>query len=266
MGPCTSCLDESEGRKEMAPITLLIDVANHLHADWHASGDRAAGIFLRRAGRMRELLSSTSIAMAFECEGPTFRHELIDGYKADRPETPAELIEQFAKVRDACIQNAWPVLQVAQCEADDVIATAARIALEFGHRVVISSSDKDCRQLLVQGRVSILRKVGQTARDSQWITAETLEADTGVRADQWIDYQCLVGDSTDSIVGAKGIGPKTAVAILQTVGSLQAAFANPWKLPVTDRQRNNLTAFRKRVELVRQLVTLRTDADLEWVP
>ena len=250
----------------MTPITILIDVANHLHADWHANGDRAAGMFLGRVERMCEMLAPTAVAMAWECTGPTFRHELIDGYKADRPETPAELVEQFAKVRTTCMQNAWPILQVDGCEADDVIATAARIATEYGHNVVISSSDKDCRQLLVPGRVSILRKVGQTAKDSQWITAETLEADTGVRPDQWIDYQCLVGDSTDSIVGAKGIGPKTAVAILQAVGSLQAAFANPWKVSVTDRQRNNLLAFRGRVEVVRQLVTLRTDADLEWVP
>jgi DNA polymerase I len=251
------------------PCVLLVDLANHVHADWHATGDRAADTTVRRIEAVAERLRPMSVSVAVESQGPTFRHRLVEGYKGDRPETDAGLLAQMERAIDQCRDNEWAVIGAEGFEADDVLATAAEIALrEFGLQVVIASKDKDLRQLLVEGRLSLL--LGASRRDGnlelEWMTAGDLYARYDLRPDQWIDYQCLVGDATDSIVGAKGIGDKTARAILRKAGTLEAAWQNPWVLPVSEKVRISLAELRGRIDVLRQLVTLRRDVDIHWVP
>jgi DNA polymerase-1 len=255
--------------KAGSDCVLLVDLANHVHADWHATGERAADTTLRRVEALAERLRPISVSIAVESKGPTFRHGLIDGYKGDRPKSDADLVAQMQRAIDLCRDNEWEVIGAEGFEADDALATAAEIALnQFGLNVVIASKDKDLRQLLVDGRLSLL--LGASRRDGNleldWMTAADLLARYDLRPDQWIDYQCLVGDPTDSIVGARGIGDKTARAILQKAGTLEAAWQNPWALPVSEKVRISLSELRKRIDVVRQLVTLRRDVDIQWVP
>jgi DNA polymerase-1 len=210
-----------------------------------------------------------SVSVAVESEGPTFRHQLMEGYKGDRPQRDPGLIAQMERAIDQCRDNEWAVIGAEGFEADDVLATAAEIALrDFGLQVVIASRDKDLRQLLVEGRLSLL--LGASRREGnlelEWMTAGDLRKRYDLRPGQWVDYQCLVGDSTDSIVGARGIGHKTARAILRAAGTLEAAWQNPWVLPVSEKVRISLADLHGRIDLVRQLVTLRRDVDIQWVP
>jgi len=117
------------------------------------------------------------------------------------------------------------------------------------------------------GRVRLLRNF--SVRDGRpvngdWYTQMALFDEFGLDARQWIDYQMLIGDRGDSIDGCKGWGEKTAAAALARCKSLEAMFSSPWTVPCTDRQRGQLIEFRKRADLVRRLVTLRTDVDAVW--
>ena len=246
-------------------IVLVVDVANHLHADFHAAGDHAGRAFERRMEAIYKHIHPARVACAFESTEPTFRHQLEAGYKANRDKPDPALVRLFDEIQDFCLFNEWDILESPGFEADDIIATVTRIATEADHQVVISSRDKDCRQLLRAGLVSILRsaKVDDGKLQCEWLTEQILAEKEGLTPAQWLDYQCLVGDATDCITGAKGIGDKTAKKILQEAGSLEQAYANPWGLSITQRLQDNLLEFRKRLDLVRQLVTLKTDVPLE---
>src|SRR5262249_25459939 len=145
---------------------------------------------------------------------PTLRTELYAEYKAHRAPMPDDLRLQIPLIREMLDAMRIPVLGLAGYEADDVIATLAVAGDQRGLDVFICSSDKDCRQLLSE-RVKVF-----SLRKREMYDVASLAADWGVRPEQVIDFQTLVGDSVDNVPGAKGIGPKTAAELLQTYGTL----------------------------------------------
>jgi 5'-3' exonuclease len=242
-------------------MILGIDGTNWVHVLWHAkSGRGVVEAFTDRALAVLAALDPRAAVCCFDRR--SFRHGLVPTYKSSRK--PRD--ESLTAALHECERSAAELMTVAAedgAEADDGLATLANWARQAGEDCVIASPDKDLRQCLA-GRVKLLRNF--SVRDGRpvngdWYTQMLLFDELGLDARQWIDYQMLTGDRGDSIDGCKGWGEKTAAAALAKCKSLEAMFASPWTVPCTDRQRGQLIEFRKRADLVRQLVTLRTDVE-----
>jgi DNA polymerase-1 len=199
------------------------------------------------------------LVCAFDEPGPTFRDDLFKEYKAHRAPMPDDLVAQIPMIRQMLEAMRVPVLGVPGYEADDIIATVARAAAQRNIEVLICSSDKDCRQLLTDRiRIYNLRK-------RQEFNSESLMEDWGVKPDQVIDLQALVGDSVDNVPGVPGIGYKTGAKLLQEFGTLDNVLANIDKIPGAKKQ-ENLRAARELLPLSRKLVRLVDDVplNLDW--
>jgi DNA polymerase-1 len=186
------------------------------------------------------------------------RTDLYAEYKAHRSPMPDSLRLQIPMIREMLDAMRIPVLGLPGYEADDVIATLAIAGAARGVDVSICSSDKDCRQLL-SDRVRVFNLRKREAYDAQ-----SLAADWGVRPDQVVDFQTLVGDSVDNVPGAQGIGPKTAAQLLQTYGTLDNLMAHLDE--IKGKKQENLRAFLPQLPLTRKLVTLDTNSPvaIDW--
>jgi len=193
---------------------------------------------------------------AFDTPEPTFRHRLYDQYKANRGPMPDDLRPQIPRIQE--LLEAFPVATVIRegFEADDLIGTVARQAVERGLDVVICTNDKDARQL-VGPHVRLY-----TPRGDKFTGPEQVEKDMGVRPDQIIEYMALTGDSSDNIPGVRGIGPKTASQLIQQYGTLEEVLAHADQQK-GKRVREGLTGHVEEARLSRQLVTIDTEVPIE---
>ncbi|HEV2969244.1 MAG TPA: 5'-3' exonuclease H3TH domain-containing protein, partial [Pirellulales bacterium] len=181
---------------------------------------------------------------AFDMHGPTFRHEMFAGYKEHRTEMPADLVPQIPAIERMLAALDVPVLGVPGYEADDVLATVARITAERGGECIVVTGDKDCRQLLGE-RVKMFN-----VRKNQMFDAAALAEDWGVRPEQVVDYQALVGDPVDNIPGVPLIGPKMARELLQKFGTLEDLYARIDEV-AGGKRRDNLLLGREQAFLSR---------------
>ena len=197
---------------------------------------------------------------AFDLPEQTFRSKIYTEYKANRSAMPDDLRPQIGFVHEILDAMNIPRLSLPGFEADDIMATAARMIAEQNRNCVIVTSDKDCRQL-INDHVSLFN-----LRKGQVYKAEELLADWGIRPDQVIDFQSLVGDSTDNIPGVAKIGPKTATELLQQFGTLEGVYENIDK--VTGKKKEYLLTGKELAFLSRQLVTLKNDVpiQMDWTP
>lgn len=193
--------------------------------------------------------TGSHLAVVFDAGAVTFRNRIYDQYKAHRPEPPPELIPQFALVRDATDAFGVCRLELEDWEADDLIATYARVAREQGLSVTIVSSDKDLMQLVRDG-VRMFEPIKQKPIGP----AEVIEK-FGVPPERVIDVQALMGDSVDNVPGVPGIGPKGAAELIGQYGNLEAVLeAAPAMKP--SKRRDNLITHAEAARISRQLVTL----------
>ena len=197
----------------------------------------------------------THLAVIFDAGRATFRNRLFEDYKAHRPEPPSELIPQFALVRDATAAFGVPAIELADWEADDLIASYAREVCARGGRTTIVSSDKDLMQLIRPG-VDMLDPIKQKPIGE----AEVMEK-FGVAPGKLIDVQALMGDSVDNVPGVPGIGPKNASQLINEYGDLEAVLAQAPAMKPSKR-RDMLIEHAEAARLSRQLVLLRDDAPL----
>jgi len=194
---------------------------------------------------------------AFDLSGPTFRNQLYDQYKANRDEMPVELPSQIAGIRRLLEAMTIPVLECEGFEADDVLAAAAKVVEAKGGRCTLVTTDKDCRQLITDNvRLFNVRK-------DAFYTAETLMNDWGVRPEQVVDFQAMVGDSVDNVPGIPLIGPKIAKDLLNQFGTLEAVLDNVDKISGKKRK-ENITNGRELAMVSKDLVRLRDDVPLTW--
>jgi DNA polymerase-1 len=198
----------------------------------------------------------THIAVIFDAGRETFRNAIYPQYKAQRPPPPEELVPQFGLIRDAVA--AFNVASIEQdgFEADDLIATYARLVREAGGDVTIISSDKDLMQLVRPGVVMVDgMKNKRIGRD------EVIEK-FGVPPEKVVDVQSLAGDSVDNVPGVPGIGIKTAAELIGTYGDLDTLLekASEIKQP---KRRENLIAFADQARISRELVRLKDDVAVE---
>jgi len=198
------------------------------------------------------------LAAIFESEGPTFRDEAFAAYKANRTETPPDLLEQIPWIRKILEAMRIPVLEFPGFEADDVIGTLSRRGVEQGADVVIVSSDKDMLQL-VNDHVVMLNPM----KDDKVFDAAATEEFMGVRPDQVADLLALKGDSVDNIPGAPGIGDKGAKDLIQRFGSVENAMEHAAEVE-RKMYRESLQNNREQIELSKRLATIHCDVPLEW--
>src|SRR5262245_32364054 len=198
----------------------------------------------------------THLAVIFDAGAVTFRNDIYDKYKANRPPPPEELVPQFPLIRDAVKAFNVACLEQLGYEADDLIATYAKAIVAKGGDVTIVSSDKDLMQLVRPGVVMFdgmkSKKIG---RD------EVLEK-FGVAPDKVIDVQSLAGDSVDNVPGVPGIGVKTAAELINEYGDLDTLLARAGEIKQPKR-REKLIEFADQARLSRDLVRLKDDVDTD---
>lgn len=198
----------------------------------------------------------THFAVIFDYSSQTFRKEIYPEYKANRTAPPEDLIPQFGLIRQATRAFNLPCIEKEGFEADDLIATYARIAAEAGADVTIVSSDKDLMQLVTQ-QVSMYDGM----KDKQISIPEVIEK-WGVPPEKMIDLQSLTGDSTDNVPGIPGIGPKTAAQLLEEFGDLDTLLARASEIK-QNKRRENIIAYADQTKIARELVTLKVDVPLD---
>ncbi len=202
------------------------------------------------------------LAVVFDA-GRSQREAIFPDYKATREKMPDELRAGLPRIRELVEAFHGPVVEMDGFEADDVIGTLAEQARAQGVEVVIVSGDKDFYQLIRPG-ISLLNpgRGGPTGVAEEWVTTETASSKFGVAPTQVVDYLALVGDSSDNVPGAPGVGPKTAAALLESFGSLDELIARADEV-TGKRAREALTDHVAQVLLSRELVTIGTDVPVD---
>lgn len=191
--------------------------------------------------------------------GSSERHLIYPEYKATREKMPTELEASLPRVRQIVEAFRIPILELAGYEADDVIGTLSRQAAENGLEAVIVSGDKDFYQL-VRDHVCLLNpgRGGPAAVDEEWVDLRNAHERLGVAPEHVVDYLGLIGDTSDNVPGVKGIGPKTAIQLIERFGSIEEILAHVGEI-TAKRAREALETHRDDALLSKRLVSIHTD-------
>ncbi|HCT5132194.1 TPA: DNA polymerase I [Aeromonas hydrophila] len=259
----------------MAPSNplILVDGSSYLYraffasqqADLRTSTGLPSGAVRVMANMMRSLRKQypdCHVAVVFDAKGKTFRDDIYPEYKANRASMPDDLRSQVAPIHQMIKAMGFPFLMVEGVEADDVIGTLARQATEKQLPVLISTGDKDMAQL-VSAHVTLIDTMKDVKTDREGVIEKF-----GVPPELIIDYLALMGDKVDNIPGMTGVGEKTALALLQGIGSIDEIAANLDKVAALGFRGSKAFAdkFREQEEQVRLsyvLATIKTDVALE---
>ena len=198
----------------------------------------------------------THVAVIFDYSSKTFRDAIYDKYKANRPELPEDLRPQFPLTREATRAFGVACLEMEGYEADDIIATLARRAVEAGGDVTIISSDKDLMQLVGNGVVMF------DAMKNRRIDRDEVIEKFGVPPEKVVDVQSLAGDSVDNVPGAPGIGLKTAALLINEYGDLDTLLERAGEIK-QEKRRQSLTDNADLIRISKRLVTLDAHAPVE---
>ena len=201
--------------------------------------------------------AATHVAVIFDYSGRSFRNDLYDKYKANRPPAPEDLIPQFPLTRRATEAFNIACKEIEGYEADDIIATLAHKARDAGGRVTIISSDKDLMQLVGNG-VEMFDPMKNKRIDREGVIEKF-----GVGPERVIDVQALAGDSVDNVPGAPGIGIKTAALLINEFGDLESLLNRAEEIPQPKR-RETLIVNREQIELSKRLVSLDCETPLDF--
>jgi DNA polymerase-1 len=205
---------------------------------------------------------NSHIAVIFDAKGKTFRDEMYAEYKAQRPAMPDDLRAQIEPVHNIIKAMGFPLLIIEGVEADDVIGTLAHQATEQGLDVVISTGDKDMAQLVNQ-HVTLVNTMTETVMD-----IEGVKAKFGLPPELIIDFLALMGDKVDNIPGVPGVGEKSALALLQGIGSIDDIYNNLEAVRELDfrgakKMPEKLAEHKAMAELSYQLATIKCDVELD---
>ncbi|MEH6586837.1 MAG: DNA polymerase I [Halioglobus sp.] len=256
------------------PPIVLVDGSSYVYRAFHAlpplanSKGQATGAVKGVINMLRRLIKDypeSPVAVVFDAKGKTFRDDMYPQYKAHRPPMPDELREQIEPIHSIVKAMGLPFLCVDGVEADDVIGTLARQASQQGRDVVISTGDKDMAQL-VDGHTTLVNTMTDTVMDEAGV-----EQKFGIPPRLIIDFLALMGDKVDNIPGVPGVGEKTALGLLQGLGSLDEVYASLDKVAQLSfrgakTMAAKLEAEKENAYLSYQLATIKTDVPLELAP
>ena len=252
---------------EDSPLLVLLDGHAMVHRAFHAiqnpltlrrTGEEVRGVygFTQMLLRAIETLRPTHLILTFDHPSPTFRHEMFEEYKAQRPSMPEELSNQFPHIRRLMEALRVPIMELESFEADDLLGTLSLQAAEQGLDSVIITGDTDTLQL-VGPRTRVLLQYS-TAKQTLYGETEVKERYGGLTPDQVIDFKAICGDTSDNIPGVPGVGPKTASKLLLDFGDIPGIYDHLDELPA--RQSALFAEHRDRVFQGRTLVTIVRDA------
>ncbi len=210
------------------------------------------------------------LAVAFDVHAPTFRHKLYEAYKGTRKPMPPELHEQVPLIQDMLRSMKVPILSMEGFEADDILGTAAALAVKQGLEVTIVSGDRDMLQLAAEHvKISIPKTAkGQTEIYSYY--PKDVKAEWGVTPEEFIDLKALMGDSSDNIPGVPGMGPKTAQWIIEKYHCIEDAIEHAldpdFKVPRKPKAGQELLDHKESAVLSKTLARIKTDVPIEFRP
>ena len=245
---------------------ILIDGSSYLYRAFHAlppltnEHGEPTGALFGVVNMLRATLKAKPDYLAFvsDAAGPTFRDELYDQYKANRPPMPDDLRAQIEPMLAIVGALGFPILRVPGVEADDVIGTLATQAQGLGIEVLISTGDKDLAQL-VSSHVTLVNTMSNTVTDIDGVMEKF-----GVRPEQIIDFLALTGDTVDNVPGVPKCGPKTAAKWLAEYHTLDGVIANADR--IGGKIGESLRAALPQLPLSRELVTIKLDVPLDVGP
>jgi len=250
------------------PTLLLVDGSSYLYRAFHAMPDLrgpqgeptgAMHGMVNMLRRLRDEVPCEHAVCVFDAKGPTFRDEWYPEYKGHRPPMPDDLRAQIEPIHEVVRLMGWPILEVPGIEADDAIGTLAKVGAEAGHRVVVSTGDKDMAQLVTE-HVTLVNTMTNEKLDMAGVAAKF-----GVPPHLIIDYLTLIGDAVDNVPGVEKVGPKTAVKWITEHGSLDGVIAAADAIKGVAGE--NLRKALDWLPQGRRLITIKTDCDLSaYVP
>ncbi|MBW2739185.1 MAG: DNA polymerase I, partial [Deltaproteobacteria bacterium] len=197
--------------------------------------------------------------MFFDVKGPTFRHEMFDAYKANRPPMPEDLSIQIPYIKDITKGFNIPVIEMSGYEADDLIGTLARKAEEAGFSVIMVTGDKDFMQLVTD------KSIIWDPMKEKTIDGNVIRDTYGLEPRQMVDVMGLSGDSADNIPGVPGIGPKTAVSLIKTFESIELLYEQVDAVK-KKKQHENLVRYKEQALLSKELVRINDKVPLSFTP
>ncbi len=245
------------------PDLVLIDGSSYLYRAYHAlpsltnsSGEATGALHgvLNMINKLVREQPGAQVAVVFDAPGKTFRDEIFEDYKANRPPMPDDLRSQMQPILDAVVAMGLPLLRVEGVEADDVIGTLCRAARSSGKAVLVSTGDKDMAQLVDDG-IALVNTMSDTTLDRDGVKQKF-----DVYPEQIVDYLALVGDTSDNIPGVPKVGAKTAAKWLKLYASVDGIIehADEIKGKVGDSLRDSI----EQLELSRTLTEIRCDVEL----
>jgi len=261
--------NQGHAEKGSSQSLLLVDGSSYLYRAFHAAPPLTApdGQPTGAVHVMLNMLQSTLkevqpdlVAVVMDAPGKTFRHEMYDQYKANRPPMPDDLRAQLELLNTAVQSLGFPFLRVEGVEADDVIGTLAAAASKEGLNTVISTGDKDMAQL-VNEHVTLIDTMHKPPRRTD---AEGVVEKFGVTPEQIIDYLALVGDTSDNVPGVPKCGPKTAAKWLNQYQTLEELVANADA--IGGKIGENLRGSLEQLPLSKELVTIDKAVELDITP
>lgn len=249
---------------------VLVDGSSYLFRAFHAmpaltnsSGEPTGAVrgVISMIRRLQKDYPNSSVVVIFDAKGPTFRNEIYADYKAHRPPMPDELRLQIEPIHQIIKAMGLPLLVIDGVEADDVIGTLANEATSKGIEVIVSTGDKDLAQLVSQ-HVTLINTM-----NDRTTTIESLQEKFGFGPELFIDYLALMGDKVDNIPGVPGVGDKTALALLQGLGSLDSIYQQLDRIAELNfrgskSMAKKLEEYKEQAYLSRTLATIKTDVDL----
>ena len=247
------------------PPVVLVDGSSYLFRAYHAlpplttSKNHPTGAIkgvISMIRRLEQDFPGSKMVVVFDAKGKTFRHDLYEEYKANRPPMPEDLACQIEPIHEIVKAMGLPLLTVTGVEADDVIGTLANEATSKGIDVVVSTGDKDMAQL-VSDHVTLINTMTETRMDRDGVVEKF-----GVTPEQIVDYLALVGDKVDNIPGVNKCGPKTAVKWLQSYENLDNVIEHADE--IKGKIGEYLREATEILPLSRELATIRTDVELDF--
>ena len=249
---------------------ILVDGSSYLYRAFHAfppltnSLGEPTGAMYGVLNMLKSLISQANpsyLAVVFDAKGKTFRDDLFEQYKSHRPPMPDDLRKQIQPLHHIIKALGIPLLVIDGVEADDVIGTLALRASQQGQKVLISTGDKDMAQL-VDDNIMLINTMNNTLLDRDGVVEKY-----GIPPELIIDYLALRGDSSDNIPGVAGVGEKTALGLLQGIGSMAQIYANLDKvadLPIRGAKKlgDKLAEAKEMADLSYLLATIKTDVEL----
>ena len=218
--------------------------------------------FLNIFWKLLDDIKPDRVVFAFDLKGPTFRHQMYEGYKAQRKGMPTELAQQLEPLKEILTAMGYPIAAVQGYEADDVLGTIASNCMKSDDECVIATGDRDSFQLIKDG-VSVclaFTRAGQSG--TEILDAEAIFQRYGLTPAQMIEVKALMGDASDNIPGVAGIGEKTALELIAKFGTLEGVYENINDAAVKAGVRKKLQDGREMALLSRRLATIDCDVPL----